>query len=254
MKNTCTLPAVSICIPAYDMGGAGVAFLKQALQTIESQTLQNLEVVVADQSDGIQLEQLCANFTGLAIRHIVTANLKRQASANSNAAIRAARGDVVKILFQDDFFAVPTAVEQIAVRFENKDVDWCLCGSEHTRDGTALIRPFVPRLHDQIHFGKNTVSSPSVLAIRRDKALEFDENLTWLMDVDYYRRCHLAYGEPDILPEPLIVNRLHDKQVSAKVGPALMRRELRYIREKYRAQMGWGDWFHYVSRLRKTYL
>ena len=66
----------------------------------------------------------------------------------------------------------------------------------------------VPRLNDRMHLGRNTVSSPSVLAIRRTCRERFDESLQWLMDVEYYHRLHVAHGDPVILPETLVATAI----------------------------------------------
>lgn len=247
-------PSISVCVPAYGMDGHGCAFLDHSLKVLSDQDFQDFEVVVADQSEDDAIRTLCSEYPGLNIRHVPTGHLKRQASANTNAAIENSHGAVIKVLFQDDFLNGRDALTKIADAFEDPEVGWCLTGSEHSRDGTTLIRPFVPRYHDRIHYGKNTVSSPSVLAFRRQKALRFDENLIWLMDVDFYKQCALKWGPPPTLPEPLAVNRLHDGQVSAGVDSDLVRRELRYIHRKYGPDESWSDWLHYLGRLRKTYI
>ncbi|MEO0371788.1 MAG: glycosyltransferase [Pseudomonadota bacterium] len=245
-------PFLSVCIPSYAMGGQGAAFLRQSLDVLVAQSFTEFEVVVADQSDDTGIRDLCEGFGGLTLSYVQTGHLARQASANSNAAIEAARGEVVKMLFQDDFLNGTEALGQIAAAFDV--ADWCLTGSEHSRDGDTLIRPMVPRYHGRIHFGKNTVSSPSVLAFRREGAPRFDENLVWLMDVDFYKACADQWGEPAVVPDPVVVNRLHEGQVSAGVAPDLIRRELRYVRRKYARDMTWGDWLHYVGRMRRTWV
>lgn len=245
-------PFLSVCIPSYAMGGHGAEFLRQSLDVLAGQAFDDFEVIVSDQSEDKAIRDLCAGYAGMNLHHLQTAHLKRQASANTNAAIEAARGEVVKVLFQDDFLNGSAALGQIARAFDR--ADWCLTGSAHSHDGQTINRPMVPRYHDRIHFGKNTVSSPSVLAFRRDSAPRFDENLVWLMDVDFYKRCADLWGLPAILPDPLAVNRLHESQVSAGVGSDLVRQELRYIRDKYRRDMGFGDWLHYLGRMRRTWL
>ena len=46
---------------------------------------------------------------------------------------------------------------------------------------------------------KNTVSSPSVLAFEAGHGLMFDENLVWLMDVEFYHRIACQFSDPAIL-------------------------------------------------------
>lgn len=244
-------PFLSVCIPTYGMGGQGAGFLRQSLDVLTRQSFSDFDVVVADQSDDAAVRDACAMYGALNLRYVPTGHLKRQASANANAAIDAARGEVVKLLFQDDFLNRDEALGRIAGAFDR--AEWCLTGSEHTKDGTRLMRPMVPRYHDRIHFGKNTVSSPSVMAFRRDGAPRFDENLVWLMDVEFYKRCAVQWGAPAIVPEPLVVNRLHAGRVSAGVDRGLVRQELRYVRRTHARDMTLGDWAHYLGRMRRTY-
>lgn len=236
------------------MGGDGARYLRHSLDILRRQDFRDFEVVVTDQSDDEPIADLCAEFPDMNLRHIWTRDLPRQGSANTNAAMDAARGELVKVLFQDDFLNGSDALGQIAAAFQDPAVKWCLTGCAHTFDGHTLTRFHTPHYHQRIVFGKNTVSSPSVLAVRRAVGPRFDENLIWLMDVEYYHRCNAALGAPTLINLPLVVNRLHDGQVSAGVRSDLVRSELRYVRAKYRDQMSWSDWLHYVGRLRKTWV
>lgn len=236
---------MSICIPAYDMGGQGGAFLAEGLAHLTQQDFTSFEVVVADQSEDqsavpdagpLSVAKACRQFQDrLSLRHLDSRTGLRQASDNTNFAMTAATGEIVKILFQDDLIAAPTALSQIAAAFDDPTCKWSLCGSAVTRDGLTSDRPMVPRLNPQIRYGRNTVSSPSVLAMRRSQALEFDTQLIWLMDVELYHRLTKTHGAPAILPEPLIWNRLHEGQVSSGVTPELRRSELQYVRQKHGA-------------------
>ncbi len=236
------------------MAGNGARFLRHSLNVIAGQNFRDFEVVVTDQSDDDAVAQVCTEFPDLALRHVWTRDLPKQGSANTNAAIAAAQGEVIKILFQDDYLNGPDALGQIAGAFDDPAVQWCLTGCDHSTDGETLIRLHPPRYHPQIRFGKNTVGSPSVLAVRRSLAPRFDENLIWLMDVDFYHQCAAALGPPAILSAPLVVTRLHAGQVSAGVSKALARRELRYVREKYADETSLWDRWHYLGRLRRAWI
>ena len=167
--------------------------------------------------------------------------------------MQAARGKVIKILFQDDFLNGCDSLGSVANAFANPAVNWLLSGCEHSSDGINLNRPFVPRWNKHIFLGHNTVSSPSVLAVRRHLAPSFDEDLIWLMDGEYYWQCYLKFGDPTILQDPLVVNRLHPDQLSNRITGSLKRRELRHVRTKYYDQMTWGDRWFFWRQMRKTW-
>lgn len=235
-------PAISVCIPAYDMGGQGGRYLAQSLERLAAQDFADFEVVVSDQSDTADVADACAAHAGgLAIRRVDYRDGPRQASANCNNAMRHARGHILKILFQDDYLCDDSALRRIFRAFGDTGRKWVLSGSAVTRDGERLERPMVPRWHDQIRFGRNTVSSPSVLALEAGHGLWFDEGLIWLMDADIYQTCHDALGPPAIVPETLVANRLHAGQVSAGVSRGRRRRELRHVAAKHGLMRRRGD-------------
>lgn len=226
-------PSISVCIPAYDMGGQGGRYLAYSLERLATQDFTDFEVVVSDQSDTDGVAEACAAFEGrLDIRRLDNRAGKRQGSANSNNAMRHARGRILKILFQDDFLCDDSALRQVFDVLRSSDHKWALMGSAVTRDGELLERPMVPCWHDQIRYGRNTISSPSVLALEAGHDIWFDEGLIWLMDADMYQSCHAALGAPAILPDTLVANRLHEGQVSAGVSRKLRRHELLYTARK----------------------
>jgi glycosyltransferase involved in cell wall biosynthesis len=226
-------PALSICIPTYEMGGLGAHYLDLSLKILAKQDFSDFEVVISDQSNDDAVANLCAlRSQDMDIRHIWNRDGRRLASANVNNAMTHATGPILKILFQDDFLSGNNALSQIHQAMDQSG-KWLLCGSCVTRDGITQERPMVPRLTEKLQFGKNTVSSPSVLAMHRDFAMQFDETLIWLMDVELYKRLWDSHGDPVILSDPLVVNRLHEGQVSASISKQLRHKELRYIRAKF---------------------
>ena len=92
------------------------------------------------------------------------------------------------------------------------------------------------------------------MGLRRKNYLKFDENLIYLTDVDLYKRYFDRDGLPLIINDILVVNRLHDKQVSQMTPKSLIRSELHYIRNKFRNQMNLKSWLIYMKRVLKTHL
>lgn len=234
------------------MGGYGAKYLSESLNRLASQDFQDFEVIVSDQSKDDAVQAVCAEIQGITVHHVWFRDGPKQASANTNNAMRHAKGEILKILFQDDLINSPDALQKTYDAFLGNDRAWLVCGSAVTRDGQTVERPMVPRLHPQIQFGKNTISSPSVLAFRASAKLEFDEDLIWLMDVDIYKRFAMKYGAPCVLPETLILNRLHMGQVSATVSPELRRRELKTVRSKFKAHESFRDKLAFYRQILKA--
>lgn len=115
---------------------------------------------------------------------------------NTNAGIKKAKGDIIKILFMDDYFAHPNALQEIADNFTG---GWLATGCNHD-DGYNLFNPHMARWNDNIH-AHNTIGSPSVTAFENDDPILFDETYSWVLDCDLYHRLYERYGEPTIIDD-----------------------------------------------------
>ena len=208
------------------MHGRGATFLRHCVESVLRQDVGDdvfdgvVEIVVSDQSNDTTLLHVCRNLDvppGFQLLHVPESSPRRSASTNLNAAFDSSSGRIIKILFQDDFLVSRHALLETLKALEAHPAkSWLLCGTTHTRDGETFFGDMVPRLHDRIHLGSNTVSSPSVLALRRSAWIPFDTRLRWLMDVDVYRSLRTAYGPPVILESILVANALGEHQVTAQ--------------------------------------
>lgn len=229
----CRPPRMSVCIPVYDMDGNGAAYLQPALESLASQRFEDFEVIVSDQSNTSDIEDMCAAYAyRLPLTYVTFRHGPMQGSANCNNAMRHARGEILKVLFQDDYLCDTSALTQVARAFDDPATKWALMGSAVTRDMRTLTDPMVPRYTSRIRYGWNTISGPSVIAIEAGHAIWFDENLIWLMDADLYHTCYEKLGEPAILPETLVANRIHKGQVSQNMDRSLCRSEVIYTARK----------------------
>lgn len=220
---------LSIVIPTYEQKGLGLAFLRQNLEAISKQTFKDFEVIVSDNSTyfaQMTMEAECKRYAF--VKYFRCDN--KGISANTNNAIKHAMGDIIKIIFQDDFLYDENSLQKTVDAFKG---DWLVSACEHTEDGKKMIRPFYPKYNNDIHLGNNTISSPSVLTILNKEPLLFDENLSMLMDCDYYKRCYEKFGEPTILNEITVVNTVGSHQVSQNITREQFNEELDYIKKKY---------------------
>lgn len=229
------MKSVSICIPTYEMHGHGVPYLAQNLDVLVKQTFKDFDVVISDHSEDDAIKNLCAQYADrLDIRYIRNDKDRGNSSANVNNAVRHASGKLIKFLFQDDFFYTDNALKETVDTFSPRD-QWLVSACIHTNDGVHFYRPFHPRYTKNIHLGRNTISSPSVLTIRNEDPLFFDENLLQRMDCDYYKRCYDRFGLPRVLDTVTVVNRAGPHQISQTlVTAAIADREYRYLLAKYR--------------------
>ncbi len=242
------------------MRGFGKEFLKQSLDILARQTFKDFDVVISDHSKDDVIKELCDTYNdSLDIKYFKHIGMTGN-SANTNNAIKHATGKLIKILFQDDFLYSERSLEEIVSAFDMEKDNWLVTACEHTADGVNFYRPFYPKYNQKIHLEKNTISSPSVLTIRNEDPLLFDENLKWLMDCDYYKRCYDRYGEPKILNTINVVNRLgihqithQDKKQTGQINDAVKKQEYQYVLKKFNEnKLFWNTEYIIKEFLKKT--
>lgn len=227
---------VSICIPCYEMHGRGGDFLDFSLHKIRSQTHQDFEVVISDHSQNREVENVCEKHSsaGMNIKYLRNEVDRGNSSSNINNSISNSTGDIIKILFQDDFLYHQDSVKDVVEMFSLKNAEWLVTSSCHTPDGKNFERFYFPRYTEDVMEGNNLISSPSVLSFRNTKDVWFDTNLVWLMDCDIYKRLYIRYGEPSYLNKVNVVNRTWEGQFNNHIPWERKNWEIEYGRKKYK--------------------
>lgn len=219
------------------MYGRGLEFLDFSLSRIEAQSYRNLEIVVSDHSRDDALEALIKRWeqrSDLSFRYLRNTKERGNSSVNLNNALQNASGVYVKILFQDDFLYGEDAIAKTVAALEADPAKhWLVSACAHSKDGVTIGRRHRPSYHDDIYLGHNTISSPSVVMIRRERCLRFDPKLIWLMDVDFYKRMVAAHALPVFLNEVTVVNRVWEGQLTQAIPAFRKAKEVKWLRKRY---------------------
>ncbi len=227
---------VSIAIPTWESHGRGVEFINDLLRTIEMQTFKDFEVCISDHSLNDEVMNEVKQFEDkFKIVYKKNSQDRGNGPANTNAAIDLCSGEIIKIMFQDDFFYDDESLEKIVTEFENSDKVWLLNGCNHTKDdGHSFYWELYPQWNDRILYGVNTISSPSVLSIKKEvfDKVKFDASLVMMMDCDYYYNAKEHFGDPIYYHDVLVSNRVHENQISMRYDKNLQD-EVNYCLKKY---------------------
>jgi glycosyltransferase involved in cell wall biosynthesis len=229
---------MSIAIPTWETNGRGVEFLDDLLRTIEIQNFKDFEVVISDHSQNDDILIKCQEFNcKFDIKYFKNENNRGNSPANMNSAISKCSGEIIKIMFQDDFFYDDEALEKIYYALSDSNKMWLLNGTNHTSDhGNSFYWDLYPEFNDKLLMGVNTISSPSVVAFKRQSEIIFDESLVYFMDVDYYYGMRKKYGDPIIYNDILVTNRYpHENSISSSIvnKEEMMSIESEYCLQKY---------------------
>lgn len=187
-------PKISIAIPFYRGMKDADFFLNRCVDSIKMQTFTDYEIVITE--DGSMPK-------------------------NTNSAISKSKGELIKVLYMDDYFAHKDALKNIVESFTG---DWMITGADNNPH---------PYWTEDIVYGNNKLGSPSALTIRNDKPLMFDEELHWLLDCDYYKRLSMKYGKPQILDEVNIIIGSGEHQATNTMGEDAKIKDLNKIKSKW---------------------
>ena len=228
---------LSIAVPTWEFNGLGDVFLDDLLSTIEIQYFKDFEVVISDHSSDNKVLNKVKEFDDkFEIKYVKNNDSIGNSPANLNNAIDNCSGEIIKIMFQDDFFYDDEALEKIYYSLSDSDRMWLLSGTNHTKDhGNSFFWDLYPKFNDDLLKGVNTISSPSVVAFKSFASLPFDEDLVYFMDLDYYYGMRLKYGEPMYYNDILVTNRIHDNSISSGIlnKEEIMEKESEYCMKKY---------------------
>jgi len=225
---------ISLAMPTYETFGQGCELLEVHFAKLLQQTYKDFEIVISDHSKDDAIRNLCESYQDkLPIRYFHNPDKRGNLSHNTNNAIKHCKGDLIKILFQDDFLWNETSLETIVNAFE-EDTHWIVTACEHTYDGVNFHRTLIPAYNDEIYLGKNTIGNPSVMAFRNsDDKILLDESLTWMVDVDYYKKMFDRFGLPKVVPEITVVIRQWSKQLTHLIPSKIKEKEGRMMRKRY---------------------
>ena len=221
---------VSYCIPTHDHPRCE-QYMFDILYPLSQQTTKDFELCVSHQGDQTRILRALNDYWD-----ILNITFKRaeegNISVNTNNAMKMGEGDIIKVLYSDDFILTANLTEELDKAF-TEDVSWAVTGFAHTLDnGKTHYNPKLPVYNERLLEGVNTLSSPSILAVRNGIEEYFDEQLVMLMDCDMYYRLYKNHGDPFVLKDIHISNREHRNQTQ-RSNEHLIPEEIDYLKNKH---------------------
>lgn len=215
---------ISLVVPIYEMDNAQ-ELLERNLKSINIQGFDDYEIVISDDSDNDQLQVWLSKFD-LPIRYFKNKN--HSMANNTNNALDHATGELVKILFQDDYFYDSRSLENI-IKYFTPNTRWLVTGCTHTMDGSNFFNDHRPYYSES----ENTIGSPSVLTFKNQKTIRFDPNFSWVLDLDLYRQFYRKYGKPKIYDAVNVVIGIGTHQTTSKLSDTRKNYEHQLLKLKY---------------------
>ena len=223
-----SIPKISVVIPTHQMEDRAF-FLVRSFRALLSQSFKGFEVIVTDNSLDDVIENICKDslWKELHIKYFRNDDSRPKGIAqNTNEAIKRATGELIKILYLDDRLHHEKSLQVIVDSFKG---NWLATACIHD-DGNCIYSPHTPSFSPED--GDNYVGSPSVITIKNEDPLLFDENMSWLLDLDYYKRLYNKYGMPVLCSDVNVCIGIHEGQLTNLLSDEEKRKEVSYLWKK----------------------
>lgn len=203
---------VSVLLPVLN----GERFLAAALDSVFRQDYRPLEVVVVDDGSTDGTANLVAEF-GDRVRYAYQKSAGP--SVARNAALQLAHGSVIAFLDADDIWLPQKLSRHMELLLLEPHLMFTVSLLRHFLEpGCELPAGLNPRLLDE----DVPAWLPSTLVARRevfDVVGVFDPTLRMAEDMDWFSRAKDRGVASAILPELLVMKRVHDRNLSNNTGP-----------------------------------
>jgi glycosyltransferase involved in cell wall biosynthesis len=216
-------PLVSVLIPVFN----GEPFLAECLESILAQDLGDYEVLISDDGSTDGSAALIQRYAARDSRIHSWRNPRNLGiGGNFNACIKAARGEFLKYVLQDDKLLEPSALRRMVAAMES-DASVSLVGSaSHLIDERSRLLQVRNRFRRSgVRDGKrviiyclehngNLIGEPSLVLFRKSQSARgFDEQLVQLLDLEMWFHL-LEQGRFAYIVEPLCAFRQHPAQLT----------------------------------------
>ena len=231
-------PDISVIMSVYN----GETYLKEAIESVRNQTFKNWELIVINDCSTDSTSEILAEFASRDERikvHTNEVNLKLPTSLNK--AISLSTGKYIARMDADDICLPDRLEKQYKFMEENSDVALSSCRFMTVRNGVYMSGGAGGRCDFQalkaMLLVANPILHPGVIA-KADvmKKFNYDTSLTCTEDLELWTRMVMGNQKIQILPECLLIYRLHDKQITSTT---LQRQhtEVMKIQQKYYASL-----------------
>ena len=212
------LPLISICIPAYKKP----EFVLRCLQSIVKQTYKQIEIIISDDSPDETIKEVAEPFLNQVALYYYHNIPALKSPRNWNAALDRAKGDLLILMHQDDWFFTDNALEQYVSLFQEKpEVDFIFCrNTAIDENGSEIVLQAQPKLVYELYKNPDhlllaqVIGPPSNTMLRKRITARYDEEFIWLVDVDYYVRLLKAGYKYFYIDKHLVNIGLHEEQTT----------------------------------------
>ncbi len=210
-------PLISVIMSVYN----GETYLQEAIESVINQTFQNWELIVINDCSTDSTSEILSAFACKDERIKVypnEVNLKLPSSLNK--AISLCQGKYIARMDADDICLPERLEKQFKFMEENSDTDLSSCRFLTLKNGVYASGGAGGKTDSDAVYAMllvaNPILHPGVIAKAEVlKEFNYDTSLTCTEDLELWTRLAMNGKKMQILPECLLIYRLHDKQITS---------------------------------------
>ncbi len=210
-------PSISVIMSVYN----GETYLKEAIESVINQTFKNWELIVINDCSTDSTPKILLELSNRDARikvHTNEVNLRLPTSLNK--AISLAEGKYIARMDADDICLPDRLEKQYRFMEENSEISLSSCRFMTVKNGVYMSGGAGGRCDADalkaMLLVSNPILHPGVIAKAEVlKQFLYDSTRTCTEDLELWTRMAMAGLRMEILPECLLIYRLHDKQITS---------------------------------------
>jgi len=211
-------PRVSVVMSVYN----GARYLQQSVNSILHQSFRDFEFIIINDKSTDNTSDILHAYDDQRIR-IIDNEENIGLTASLNKGLQECRGAYIARMDADDYSLPQRLQSQVAFLDAHPKVG--LCSGWRIEDNGKKQRPFMPPCDDEqirveLLLEGNVLGHPAVMLrknVLEEHSLSYDEHFSSSQDYDLWVRMS-AFTRLAILPEFLIIYRIHNDTVTTKSG------------------------------------
>lgn len=228
---------ISVIIPSYK----NLTLFKNAIGSVLKQTEPPMEIIVSDDTPTDEIENYCKELSDKRIKYFRNQS-SLGAVSNWNAGIKRASGDWFIILHHDEEFLDEDYLERLSKYEGNRDL---VISDIRVRERKTIRKGRINGIFKRLILKNpmslliiNCVGPCACIAFHRSILCDFDPNLVWLVDVEWYYRLFKSSQSVVYDPSLLILsNHGHKDQITNNIDVQTKNEEdFKYIISKYKGK------------------
>ena len=209
-------PAISLIMSVYN----GQDYLSEAIESVLGQTFKDFELIIINDCSTDGTSEILDKYSALDERvKVYTNEVNLRLPSSLNKAMAYAKGKYIARMDADDICLPERLEKQYAFMEANPGTALSSCRFMTLKNGVIASGGCGGKNDNDslkaLLFVTNPILHPGIIA-KADviKNLGYDKNFTCTEDLELWSRFVMSGHDMEILPEYLMIYRLHDKQIT----------------------------------------